>query len=101
MIEAVNAEPEGELSWEEEVEKRIGNWRRALDSLADQRDEQTLHSVQTLKAAVDVQFLADLKIKSRQADWAKLMTWGGLLFPTLGALLGATLGALLKVSLDY
>jgi hypothetical protein len=82
------------LSWEKEVDKRILEWRLKLLELVNKPDGPSL---QTLKAAIDVQIaLADLKVKSRQADWAKLILWSQLWLPLFGVLLGAILGAMLK-----
>src|SRR5258708_5181654 len=86
-----------ELTWEEECKERIGIWRKQLAGLLQKSDDETLQALQTLKAAVDVQLaIADLKIKSRTADWAKIMLWASLVLPFIGAIVGAILGALLK-----
>ena len=93
MTQAINSEK----TWEKECEERIINWRMQLGGLIEKPDVGTLTALQTLKGAVDVQLaLADLKIRSRTADWAKIMAWGALLLPFVGAILGAILGALLK-----
>jgi hypothetical protein len=93
MTQAIDSEP----TWETEVENRVGIWRKQLGGLIEKPDVGTLQALQTLKAAVDVQLaLADLKIRSRTADWAKIMAWGSLMLPFIGAILGAILGALLK-----
>lgn len=83
-----------ELSWEAECETRIEKWRLELENLAKKPDAQAL---QSLKAAVDVQLaLADLKIKTRQADWAKTILWFPLVLPMVVVIVGAVLGAFLK-----
>jgi hypothetical protein len=90
---------DSELTWEAECEKRIGIWRAQLGGLIGTPDGEKLAALQALKAAVDVQLaLADLKIKSRTADWAKMMAWGSLLLPFIGVILGAILGFLLKTA---
>jgi hypothetical protein len=93
MTQAINSE----VTWEEEVRERIRNWRIQLAGLIEKPDVGKLPELQVLKAAVDVQLaLADLMIRSRIADKAKIMAWGSLALPFIGAILGAILGALLK-----
>jgi hypothetical protein len=82
------------LTWEKEVEHRTTKWRSELITLADKRD---LQSLQVLKTAVDAQLaIAELMIKSRQADWAKVMVWGQLWLPLCGVIIGAIIAARLK-----
>lgn len=82
------------LPWEEEVKTRIDTWHWELKDLAAKHDFQGL---QTLKEAVEAQLaLADLKLKSPQADHSRMTIWLPTIFPTLGAILGALLGAWLK-----
>jgi hypothetical protein len=93
MTQPINSE----TTWEKECEERIRKWRMQLGDLIEKPDIGTLQALQTLKGAVDVQLaLADLKIRSRTADWAKIMAWGALVLPFIGAILGAVLGARLK-----
>jgi hypothetical protein len=92
MNQAIDSEP----TWETEVEARVVIWRKQLGCLM-KPDGEALPALQTLKAAVDVQLaLADLKIRSRTADWAKIMVWTPLVLPFICAILGAILGALLR-----
>jgi hypothetical protein len=78
------------LDWERECAERIDSWHEKLKIYADNHDDQALN---TLKKAVDAQLaIAELKLKVRQADWAKTMVWFPLIFPTLGAILGGFLG---------
>ena len=93
MTQAIVSGP----SWEAEVESRVTIWRSRLGELMNGPDPGTLPALQALKAAVDVQLaLADLKIKSRTADWAKTMAWGSFVLPFIGVIVGAILGAWLK-----
>jgi hypothetical protein len=90
MSKAALAAFQKEPTWEEECQVRIRIWQAALKGLAAERDVGALHA---LKAAVDAQMaIAELKLKVRQADWAKTMTWGPLILPTLGAIFGAFIG---------
>lgn len=88
---------ESEFTWEEEVKNRVEIWRQQLGGLMEKPDVENLQSLQSLKAAVDVQVaLADLKIKARTADWAKTLLWTSLLLPFIGAIIGAIVGAMFK-----
>lgn len=96
MSKAAHAQPQVKPTWEEECGARIDIWNADLKGLVEKRDVMAL---QALKAAVDAQMaIAELKLKVRQADWAKTMTWGPLVLPTLGAILGAFIGGLLRGS---
>jgi hypothetical protein len=85
------------LTYEEETKERIRTWHAQLKELVAQRDSA---GVQWLKTAIDAELaLAELKLKARQADWAKVMTWGPFVVPLLsavGALAGVWIGAWLK-----
>jgi hypothetical protein len=49
--------------------------------------------LQRIKTAIETDpALAELKIKVRQADWAKTITSANLLFPVGGAIIGAFIG---------
>jgi hypothetical protein len=81
-------------SWEVECSERTEMWRKELRELAKKPDSQALEAVKT---AVNIQLaLADLKIKARQADWAKTMAWVPLVLPLVGVIVGAIIGAWLK-----
>ena len=83
-----------DLSWEQECQRRIDIWHNDLMGFAERRD---LVSLQAVKMAVDTQVaLADLKIKARQADWAKTILWLSLVLPTAGALVGAFIGGWMR-----
>lgn len=94
MVNAAAAKPGMSLSWEDEVKRRIDIWHGELIDFSQRRD---LSGLQTRKAAVDAQVaLADLKIKAREADWARTILWLSLALPTAGAILGALIGGWLK-----
>ena len=90
----VGTEP-GEKSYEDECRERIKTWHRELKELKARPDSSEL--LKALKVAIDAELaIAELKIKVRQADWAKTLTWGRLVLPVLTAVLGALIGAWLK-----
>jgi hypothetical protein len=65
--------------WEENCKTRIRSWHVQLLELAEGKDPEAL---KMLKCAIEAQVaLADLKIKARQADWAKLLLWLPRSFP--------------------
>jgi hypothetical protein len=86
------------LSYEEECNARINAWHSELKKLAD---EEAIEPVQKLKAVVETELaIAELKIKTREADHAK---WVTLFVPTLtailgfvGAIVGALIGGMLR-----
>ncbi len=81
------------LSYEKECEKRIRDWETELGNLAKSRDG----TIQTLKTAIEAQLaLADLRIRVREADHAKAITWLPLVLPMVGAIGGAFIGGWLK-----
>jgi hypothetical protein len=90
MVEAMGRK----CSWEKEVRERIELWHTNLPDLAGKED---IHGLQVLKLAVDAQLaLAELKVKSRQADWAKTTTWAPLVLPMVGAIIGGLIAGWVK-----
>jgi hypothetical protein len=90
MVEVAEQE-----AWEDECTRRINNWRDQLRGLVDGSTAPKIEALQLLKAAVDAQLaLADLKMKARQADHAKLMIWLPVCLSVLSLLL--SLGVWLK-----
>ncbi len=82
------------LSYEDECKQRIGDWEAELGNLARSNNGTAL---QTLKTAIEAQLaLADLRLRVREADHAKMITWLQVGLPTAGAIVGAFIGALLK-----
>jgi hemolysin activation/secretion protein len=88
--------PEPKKSWEDECKDRIRSWRIELEGLEDKPDAEKLQKLEALKAAIEVQVgLADIQIKARSADWAKLMAWAPFLLGLVG-FIGVLVGAWLK-----
>jgi len=81
-------------SWEDEVADRVNDWRVELESVLEKHDDPRLKMI---KSEIDVQVaLADLQIKSRQADWAKVLLWGAPILAFASGIIGALIGAWLK-----
>jgi hypothetical protein len=81
-------------TYEEEYQARIDKWRIRLKELAEAPRADEFAAVKT---AIEADLaLAELKIKARQGDWAKIVVWVSLLSPAVAVILGAILGAWLK-----
>jgi hypothetical protein len=91
----IETKPDTTLPYEGECKRRIAEWYHPqLKILAKNGDSEGLR---ILKAAIDGELaIADLKIKSRQADHAKWILWLQIGLPTFGALIGALVGGWLK-----
>ena len=80
--------------WEEDCKTRIRSWHNELLVLAEKKDAVALEA---LKNAIDAQLaLADLKIKARQADWAKVLLWLTPVLSLVSGIVGGVIGVLLK-----
>jgi len=84
------------LSYEQEVKARISEWHSKLKELADAK-EGSIAPVQKLKAVVETELaIAELKIKAREADHAKVLVWLLPVLSPLCAIIGVFIGAWLK-----
>ena len=90
----ISQPPVKKLPHEEECKQRIDKWDTELPAVFGSGD---LGSLQLLKTAIEAQLaLEELRIRARQADWAKITAWGPLLMPAIAALIGSLLGAWLN-----
>jgi hypothetical protein len=95
MTEPNSNTTDTDLPYEDETKWRIDNWYHPqLKRLAKAHDSEGLS---ILKMAIDGEVaIADLKIKSRQADHAWWFVWVQIGLPALTALIGAFAGAFFK-----